>query len=186
MNRITLVTGGARSGKSTFAEQLLKEEERVLYIATAIAFDEEMKERIKKHQKSRPRCWDTFEGYKNLKEVIEQKAKAYNFVLLDCVTLWISNLLFDFFSFEEWERFDEGEFDKAEKIICQEVQAVIDMLKTTNTNIVFVTNELGFSLTPENKMGRVFRDIQGRINQLIAKNADDVFLLVCGQPLKIK
>lgn len=186
MSKITLVTGGARSGKSTFAEQLIAEEQKVLYIATAVAFDPEMKERIKKHQQSRSDYWDTYEGYKNICKVIEEKAENYNYILLDCVTLWISNLLFDLLGFEEWDKLAENEFDRAEKILAEEVQAVLEQIKNTEAGIIFVTNEVGFSLAPENKMGRVFRDIQGRINQLIAKQADEVFLLVCGQPLKIK
>lgn len=206
MGKIILVTGGARSGKSTFAEKLAGSTgDKVLYIATSIPFDDEMKDRVKRHRERRPANWSTFEGYKNLKQVFHLKDQSFEVILLDCVTIMITNLLFELAGFHDSA---QGEFnidelrdeaiESIEKEILKEVKEFIDEAKlklkdeTKSENeekskdVILVTNEVGFGIVPDNKLGRIFRDIAGRINQYIASRAEEVYLVVCGLPLKIK
>lgn len=187
MAHIILVTGGARSGKSNFAEKYVKVlEGKTLYIATAIAFDEEMKDRIKKHQSVRPANWDTYEGFENLDQIIQDKGNEYNRLMLDCVTLWVTNLFFKYVKTEDYDSLTMEAINEIERKILNEVNQFVGRLKETAIEAVLVTNELGSSLVPENKLGRIFRDIQGRINQQLGHACDEVYLVVCGQPLKIK
>ncbi|PKM52075.1 MAG: bifunctional adenosylcobinamide kinase/adenosylcobinamide-phosphate guanylyltransferase [Firmicutes bacterium HGW-Firmicutes-7] len=187
MAHIILVTGGSRSGKSSFAEKYLKEiDGKTLYIATAIAFDEEMKDRVLKHQSMRPETWDTYEGYKQLDQVIADDGAQYACLLLDCVTLWVTNLMFEYLETNDYDTLTQAEIGGVEKKIIYEVERMIEQLRRSNLHVVLVTNEVGSSLVPENKLGRIFRDIQGRINQLLGNASDEVYFVVCGQSMKIK
>lgn len=177
---ITLVTGGARSGKSTFAESLYKDDEDVVYIATAKVEDDEMKERVKHHQNSRPKEWRTYEGNYNLSNGIENE-KNY---LLDCITVLTSNIMYDISKDEEIIDFEIQK--KIEDKVVFEVEGLIDEIRKNNYNLIMVTNEVGDSIVPSNHISRAFRDIQGRINQRIAAIADQVYLVCCGIPVKIK
>lgn len=184
---LVLVTGGARSGKSSFAEEImLKLEGQKLYIATAIPFDEEMKERIQKHQSSRPADWETYEGYKNLDLVIKDKVPKVQGILLDCVTLWLTNLLFDYAGATDLDALDQDAICHLEQQILLELQKFLDEVKKTEATVVLVTNEIGMGIVPENKLSRIFRDLQGRMNQLLGKASDEVYLVVCGIPMAIK
>ena len=182
MSRITLVTGGSRSGKSSFAENLLKNTDDVLYIATAIVTDVEMRNRIKKHIDSRNSKWTTYEGFSNLDEAIEQY--TMDNIMLDCVTIMTTNLMFqkeidfDNISMEEVE-------ELLEKIKIQFAKLILKV-RETKKNLVMVTNEVGLGIVPENKLSRVFRDIAGYVNQYIASLSDEVYLVSCGLPLKLK
>lgn len=176
-----LVTGGARSGKSSFGEGLLCEMDKVLYIATSIPFDEEMKERVKIHRESRKSDWDTLECYKDFNNNLLNKVNDYNGIILDCITIMVSNIIL-----EECKDYTNDEFNLAEKKVINEVKSLIAILKKFNGKVVLVTNEVGFSVVPENKLARYFRDIAGRVNQLIAKECSDVYLVVASIPLKIK
>ncbi|WP_238882208.1 bifunctional adenosylcobinamide kinase/adenosylcobinamide-phosphate guanylyltransferase [Clostridium sp. YIM B02551] len=182
-----LVTGGARSGKSSFGEALLKDKEKVLYIATSIPLDGEMKKRIQKHRSSRNPNWDTLEAYEDIATKIKD---AYDGIILDCITVMITNLLFmNMESFEE-EDIIKVDYSKKEEDILKEVSFMIKEFKNIEDNygteIIIVTNEVGAGLVPEHKLGREFRDIAGRVNQYIAKEADKVFLVISGIPVKIK
>jgi len=186
MAKIILITGGARSGKSTYAEKLAKEEnKKVLYVATSIPFDEEMKERVKKHRERRPANWDTFECYKDLKSIFVNPNLDFEVVLLDCITIMVTNLLFEKTG-ENIERFSEDELNKIECEILKEVADFLDAAEETTKTIILVTNEVGFGIVPEYKLARVFRDIAGRVNQYIAKRAKEVSLVVCGIQVKVK
>lgn len=177
---IRLITGGARSGKSTFAENLYKDEEDVVYIATSRVTDEEMKERVKLHKSSRPESWRTFEGDLNLKEAIGTE-KNY---LLDCITVLTSNIMFDMSNNVEYIDYKlQGEIE--DKVIF-EIESLIQNITNKGYNLVMVTNEVGDSIVPEHHVSRVFRDIQGRINQKIAALSDELYLVCCGVPVKIK
>lgn len=179
-----LVTGGARSGKSTFAEEYAKKSgENVLYIATAIAFDEEMKERIRLHQRTRPKYWETYEGYINLYDVIEKKAEKFDCILFDCITILVTNLMF---YYSDNREIDNADFKIIETEILSEIDKIMEVCKKIKCETIFVSNEVGMGIVPENKLSRQFRDIAGRVNQRIAKNAEQVFLLVSGIPMKIK
>jgi adenosylcobinamide kinase/adenosylcobinamide-phosphate guanylyltransferase len=184
---LILVTGGARSGKSTYAEGILHGiEGEKLYIATAIAFDDEMKDRILKHQLSRPDTWETVEGFKNLDGVLAEKGPKFKAVLLDCVTLWLTNLLFDFAGSVDMEDLNQKENHEIEEKILQEILRFADIARTIEATVVLVTNEIGMGIVPNNKLSRVFQDVQGRINQALGRVSDEVYFLVCGLPLKIK
>ena len=163
---VTLVLGGARSGKSRFAESLSSGKK--YYIATAQAFDDEMKLRIAAHQKQRGHGWITHEAPLDLVTKLAEIDDAQNFILLDCLTLWLSNLLL------------------AEADCSEMVFDLIEHLKSAKANIVIVSNEVGLGIVPDNKLGRAFRDIQGIANQSVAAVADHVVFIAAGLPLVLK
>ncbi|MBZ9687169.1 bifunctional adenosylcobinamide kinase/adenosylcobinamide-phosphate guanylyltransferase [Clostridium estertheticum] len=186
MKNIVLITGGARSGKSTYAEKLAKEEKgEVLYIATSIPFDDEMKDRVKKHKQRRPANWRTFEGYKNLKQVFYNEDMHFDTILLDCITIMVTNLMFDSAG-DNFDDLNNEEIDTMESEILLEVSDFISEVEKSAKTTIIVTNEIGSGIVPEYKMARVFRDIAGRVNQYIASRAQEVHLVVCGIPIKIK
>jgi len=182
MSKITLVTGGSRSGKSTFAESRFEGRDDVLYIATAIVTDKEMENRIQRHIEDRNSNWDTYEGFKNLHNAIKSTEKK--FVLLDCVTIMMTNLLF------EMERdFDNMPMEDVDGIlenIKHEFKLLIDSCREYDKELVMVTNEVGSGIVPEYKISRIFRDIAGRVNQHLAQKADEVYMTVSGIPIRIK
>ncbi len=182
---INLVTGGARSGKSSYAENLVASYgDNICYIATAIAFDEGMKDRIKKHQAQRPSDWVTHEAYKNLADFVRLNYLKYDAFILDCVTIMVSNLMFDYsYDFDAVTR---EEMNTLEAQIIAEFNALLTTIQSSEANFVFVTNELGSGIVPADKMTRYFRDAAGRVNQLIGNFADTVSLIVCGQELRVK
>ncbi|AYF54855.1 bifunctional adenosylcobinamide kinase/adenosylcobinamide-phosphate guanylyltransferase [Clostridium botulinum C] len=186
MGKIILVTGGARSGKSNYAENIAKDiEGKILYIATSIPFDDEMKHRVEKHKESRPEVWDTYEGYKDLDIVVREKNSLYDGMLLDCVTIMTSNFMFDYIGDKIGEA-DNITLDKVEKKIITNFEKLLNEVNKGNSTMILVTNELGYGIVPENKLARVYRDIIGRINQYIASRASEVYLVVCGIPMKVK
>lgn len=182
MSKIILVTGGARSGKSTFAENLLKDEEDVLYIATSIITDEEMEDRVKKHRERRSSNWETHEGYLDLHKALEKSHKEY--VLLDCVTIMTTNIMFS--EDKDLEQVSMEEIDDITIKIKNEFTKFINKGRELNKTIVMVTNEVGWGVVPPTKLGRIFRDIAGFVNQYIGSLSDEIYLVCCGQPLKIK
>lgn len=177
---IRLVTGGARSGKSTFAENIYKNKEDVVYIATSKIWDEEMRERVKLHQKSRPDLWRTYEGnYKLIESIGDERH-----YLLDCITVLTSNIMFDISKDNEYIDYELQ--NKIEETILKEIGNLIDEIRKKDYDLVLVTNEVGYSIVPEHHISRVFRDIQGRINQRVAALSDEVYLVSCGLPVKLK
>ncbi|MCB2339534.1 bifunctional adenosylcobinamide kinase/adenosylcobinamide-phosphate guanylyltransferase [Clostridium estertheticum] len=182
MNKIILVTGGSRSGKSTFAENIFKDTDDVLYIATAIVTDEEMGDRIRKHIDSRNSRWTTYEGFYDLDKAVE-KYDISN-ILLDCVTIMITNLMFK--EKIDFDKISMGKIDELLDDIKTQFEKLILKARVANINLVMVTNEVGSGLVPENKLSRVFRDIAGFVNQYIASQSDEVYLVSCGLPLKLK
>ena len=177
---IVLVTGGARSGKSTFAESLYKDKDHVVYIATAKVYDDEMEKRVQLHQKSRPEIWRTYEGNYDLTGSLGDEENY----LLDCITVLTSNIMFDIS--KDMEKISYEIQNQIEEKVLEEIKALIDEVKRKDYNLTLVTNEVGSSIVPEHHISRVFRDIQGRVNQRIAALADQVYLVVCGIPVKIK
>ncbi|SHK53464.1 adenosylcobinamide kinase /adenosylcobinamide-phosphate guanylyltransferase [Clostridium cavendishii DSM 21758] len=176
-----LVTGGARSGKSSFGESLLKDKDNVLYIATSIPFDDEMKSRVKKHQEDRPSSWDTLEEYKDLGAKISKRDKKYDGIILECITIMISNLMLENFDEER-----EIDYVTLEKDIMKEMKSLVEELKKVNSKVVLITNEVGAGIVPENRLAREFRDIAGRVNQYLARESEEVYLVVSGIGVKIK
>lgn len=185
MGKIILVTGGARSGKSTFAEAYLKDKDPVLYVATAIAYDEEMQWRILHHQKSRSRQWETLEAFAHILEKLKQKNTSYGGILLDCITVMLTNLLFLKEDLQE-DRYDVAFWTTFEEDMNKELRQLLVYFRGLSGDTVLVTNEIGCGLVPETPFSRAFRDVAGRINQLLAKEADEVYLLVSGLSLQLK
>lgn len=187
MSRLILATGGARSGKSTFAEQYLEERfGAVSYIATAIAFDDEMKDRIAKHQAQRPAHWKTFEAYKGLDLLMPEIAKHSKACLLDCLTIMVTNRMMDAYPDIDWDHPRPEAVNALQADILKEVTLFLEAARAEDLTLVMVTNELGMGVVPEYPMARAFRDIAGRVNQLVASKADEVYLLVCGLPMTLK
>lgn len=185
-----LVTGGARSGKSKFSEEKAKElqdlyNSNVLYIASSIPFDEDMKDRIKKHKEQRPKSWYTLEAYKDF-QLLYEKEEFLNskIILLDCLTLMISNILLEYNG--DFDKIPGNEIDELEKNIITEILKLINICKDHNKELIIVSNEVGLGLVPPYRLGCIFRDISGRANQLVAKISKDVYLITAGIPLKIK
>jgi len=180
---IQLVVGGARSGKSSFAEKQFSDEEDVVYIATSRVEDEEMQDRVDHHKRSRPAGWRTFEGNYDLHEAVGEEEKY----LLDCLTVLTSNIMFDMtYESERTVPVDSGLQKRVEDRIFKEVASLIHAVEKRGYDLIIVTNEVGYSLVPEHHVGRVFRDIQGRLNQRVAEKADQVYLVSCGIPVRIK
>ncbi|MDP4182340.1 MAG: bifunctional adenosylcobinamide kinase/adenosylcobinamide-phosphate guanylyltransferase [Bacillota bacterium] len=185
MGKLTVVTGGARSGKSSFAEEIVKGiSDKVLYIATANAFDDEMKHRIKKHQEQRPQSWDTLEAYRDFDKILRSHLKDKEVVMLDCITVMITNIMFE--ECLDWNNINMIEVLKIEDSVNREINSLLEIIKDSGIPFIMVTNELGMGLVPEFPSGRAFRDIAGKANQLLAKAADEVYLCVSGIPVKIK
>ena len=166
---ITLILGGARSGKSTAAERLSRSADRVLFVATAEALDDEMKRRIRIHRRSRPAAWDTLEAPRHLVSVLQPRLAHYDVFLLDCITMWVSNLLLEM----------ENHPD-AERRIAREAQRLLDLMQGSDAAWILVSNEVGLGIVPASPLGRVYRDILGRVNQIIAARSNRVLLMVAG------
>lgn len=187
MSKIVLATGGARSGKSRFAEGYLENRfEEVAYIATAIAFDDEMKDRIKKHQAQRPSHWHTFEAYRSLGALMPEIAQKTKACLLDCLTIMVTNYMMDAHESVNWDKPSVEAINRLESEILEEIHEMIKAAREADITLVCVSNELGMGLVPEYPMSRAFRDIAGRVNQLVAKEADEVYFVVSGIPMCIK
>lgn len=182
MGKIILVTGGSRSGKSTFAEKLLEDKDDVLYIATAIVTDKEMEKRIKNHKERRNPKWGTHEGYKELDKVLKENPQKY--IMLECVGTMVTNLMFD--KNYDFDTMTQQEITELNESIKCEVEKMILAAKENNKELIIVTNEVGWSLVPEYRLGRIFSDILGHLNQLIAVLSDETYLVACGLPLKLK
>ena len=181
---IELITGGARSGKSGFAQgEAARLGGRIGYIATAQAFDEEMRARVQKHRQDRPAAWRTFEGHRDLAEFLYRNPDIDTW-LLDCVTLWITGLMFDLGG--EWVQPSPELVEGAEQLVTAQVQALLQAANKTEKHLILVTNEVGMGLVPESAFGRIFRDIAGRANLRIAARADTVYFMVSGLPMQIK
>lgn len=182
--KLILVTGGARSGKSIYAEKLAREQgEKVVYLATAAALDSEMKERIKVHQAARPSSWLTLEETLEVVEALKKVPPETEVVLMDCITFWVSNLMLEKAGSQE----PSGERVKSlEEELILEGKKLVEELGKRKWTVIVVSNELGLGVVPEFVLGRIFRDAVGKVNQMLARAADEVYFLVSGIPMKIK
>jgi adenosylcobinamide kinase / adenosylcobinamide-phosphate guanylyltransferase len=173
MAKITLCTGGVRSGKSSYALALAKRNKgKKVFIATATALDDEMKLRIKNHRKSRGKMFRTMEEPYELAATLSAIDKTASVIVIDCLTVWLGNIFY--------------KYDNNERNILRCVELFVKELKRLSADCIIVTNETGWGIVPENKMARSFRDIAGYMNQGVAAIADRVYLFVCGIPVKIK
>ncbi|MDQ7837557.1 MAG: bifunctional adenosylcobinamide kinase/adenosylcobinamide-phosphate guanylyltransferase [Thermodesulfobacteriota bacterium] len=172
MKKTILVTGGCRSGKSRFAlDYANRHFTSRLYLATGQALDEEMKERIRNHRKDRGQAWRTVEEPMNIARAIDQEAATAGIILIDCITMWVSNMLFQ---------------NMPEEEIMHSVGALAEKIHKPLCSFILVTNEVGAGIVPENRLARRFRDLSGMVNQKLAACADEVYWLVAGIPIKIK
>ena len=174
-----MITGGARSGKSSYAQTLAeKSAEKVLFVATAEARDDEMRQRIEAHKANRPFSWTTLETPTDVGKNIRENVKKNKVVLLDCITLLV-NAIFNKFG----ENLDEKEIEEA---VIKEIDELIDCMKNLESDFIIVTNEVGLGLVPANEAGRFYRDILGKANSMLAAACDEVYLMVSGLPVKVK
>ena len=179
MGKIVLVTGGARSGKSTFAESLaLQTGARVGYIATAEIWDQEMSDRVDLHRKRRPVEWVTYEAPLGADTVVKGAAGEVDLLLFDCLTVYTSNQLLSLSDTEPFQQRCEAVLNSAGQLI--------EAAQAFPGTVIFVTNEVGDGIVPENKLAREFRDLAGLVNQRFAAAADEVYWVVCGLPVEIK
>lgn len=196
MSQFTLITGGARSGKSTFAELLAAQAKRpVIYIATAQIWDGEMALRVKKHQEQRPSTWRLIEEPLNICDTLTQLKDEEVVILLDCVTLWLTNMLLAGQA-EQSGLTDQASpsesqtschiYNNLEPQILAKVQEVAQLAQEIKPKVIFVTNEVGQGIVPENPMARAYRDLAGRSNQILARKAEHVYMVVAGYPLDLK
>jgi adenosylcobinamide kinase / adenosylcobinamide-phosphate guanylyltransferase len=183
MKKVILLLGGARSGKSYYAqEEARKSGARVLFVATAEAGDEDMRLRIEKHKQSRPADWRTLEATGDIGRRIEEKIRDEQIVIIDCITLLVNNIFC---------RYDEQQFEKMEdavleKQVLAEINVLVEGLQNIDASFYIISNEVGLGIVPDNRMGRLYRDILGRANQILARNSDEVYLMVAGIPLRVK
>ncbi len=184
MSKVIMITGGSRSGKSVLAEKKAAEygKRSVLYIATAIATDEDMKERIRIHQERRDSEWGTYEGYRDLGDVIRETEK--NTILLDCVTVLITNILFE--EERDFDTISKEEIAGIEADVMKELGNIIKGARDGNKTLILVTNELGMSMVSSYRLGRIFTDMAGKANQLIASLSEEVYLSISGIPLRLR
>lgn len=178
MAKIILITGGTRSGKSSYALQIA---EKLLpphcFIATCRVSDSEMAERVRKHQIERGKTiWTTVEEPLGLRSVFG-KYPNYSLYLIDCLTLWVSNLM---------EACNDADRLCDEEFILHEIDRLLDRLVSVEGTVIFVTNEVGMGIVPENRLARRYRDLVGLCNQTVASHADEVILVSCGLPLYLK
>ncbi len=168
-----LVLGGCRSGKSSWGQELaetIAEKDRV-YIATCVPYDDEMRKRVSHHQDDRDSTWVTVEESVNIAESIVDTSRQASVILVDCLTLWVTNMLMA---------------DIAEDVIFKEVERLNAALEKTECPVILVSNEVGMGIVPENKLARQFRDIAGFVNQKVAASVQTVYFTAAGIPVKIK
>jgi adenosyl cobinamide kinase/adenosyl cobinamide phosphate guanylyltransferase/sugar phosphate isomerase/epimerase len=178
--RSTFILGGARSGKSSYAQRLAQQYSgKVLYVATATAGDEEMKIRIENHRAERPSEWRTLEAHLNVGQAIEQELRHHpaDIVLLDCMTLLATNVILQLPE-------DVSEKD-ASKALAREVDALVSCMGKTSAHWIIVSNEVGLGLVPPYPLGRTYRDALGRANQKLAEHADQTILMLAGLPINL-
>ncbi len=198
--RVTLVLGGARSGKSWFSEELAakRAENSILYVATLEPFDDEMKERVKSHQASRPTSWRTLEAPYKLTVAIKETLGAEQIVLVDCLTLWSTNRLLQISPYEgypgglteeepaQFQEATESDYAALEQNLTSELVELINWLREQGRGLILVSNEVGMGLVPPYPLGRVYRDMLGRLNQRAAELADEVIFCAAGIPVELK
>lgn len=171
MGKITFILGGARSGKSTYAVMLAKKYKNVAFIATCQPLDAEMALRIKCHRESRPKGWNTFEETKNPGALLSKISDSFDCIVVDCLTLLVSNLVLS---------------GHTELRVLAKIKSMLSIINKKKVSVILISNEVGLGIVPQNKLGRDFRDIAGKANQLVAQKADDVFFIVAGIAMHIK
>lgn len=183
MKRTILLTGGARSGKSQHAQDLASTSgKKVLFVATAEAGDDEMRQRILAHQQSRPPEWGTLEAPSNVATAIMKSAGGTELIIVDCITMLVNNV------FGKYADYTSGKVDaaKIEKEVTREIDDLAACFDRLDADFIVVTNEVGLGLVPANPIDRMYRDLLGKANRILAGHADEVYLMVSGLPLRVK
>ena len=182
-SQIILCSGGARSGKSEFAERLaLAIKGQKAYVATGQAFDEEMLDRIKKHQERRGKIWNNFEVPLHLADEWENISQSADVILIDCLTMFTTNHMMAYGSIRGQE-----DANRLEQTILSELDILLDSIQSCEgKTVIFVTNEIGLGIVPDNKLARYFRDIAGRVNRAVASVADKLYLTISGVTIELK
>ena len=182
MKQSILIIGGARSGKSRFAVRLAQKlGGPVLFVATATPSDQEMAQRIEQHQKERPSIWQTLEATTHIGSQIEQKIGDAQVVLVDCITLLVSNI-FSKYSDQVLEQIKDSFLEQE---LIAELGELTECMGKVKAIFIIVSNEVGCGLVPTSRVGRLYRDFLGRANQILAQHADEVYLMVAGLPTRI-
>jgi len=182
MGKLTFILGGARSGKSAYAETLAAQQAgQVLYIATAQALDEEMQARIEAHRQKRPGGWQTLELASNVGGYLLAQPQTADLILLDCVTLLVSNLVL-----QAAPDLDHPDESSATKVVEAEIAKLLEAIRSIPAHWVVVSNEVGQGLVPPYPVGRLYRDVLGWANQRLAQAADGVIFMVAGLPTVLK
>ncbi|MFN3491784.1 MAG: bifunctional adenosylcobinamide kinase/adenosylcobinamide-phosphate guanylyltransferase [Anaerolineales bacterium] len=181
MTKLTFILGGARSGKSSYAQKLAEDSGKVVrFIATAQAYDDDMKARIQKHREDRPAEWQTLEIPKDISAYLIQNPQQTEMYLLDCITLLANNV---FMQFIEDDAVHES---KAKPALEHEMDELLKYIREHDEEWIIISNEVGLGLVPPYQMGRVYRDLLGWANQRLAKEAASVLFMVAGIPMKVK
>ena len=177
--KITLITGGARSGKSRLAQEMAgKAGGPVLFVATAEAGDEEMKRRIEAHRKNRPAGWTTLEVTTDIGRAISANTGMATTIIIDCITLLINNI------FQQYRGTTDA--SALEKAVEAEINGLIECMERSSARFIIVTNEVGLGIVPADETSRLYRDLLGKANQMLAEHADEVILMVAGLPVTLK
>ena len=182
-SQIILCSGGARSGKSEFAERLaLSTEGRKAYVATGQAFDEEMVDRIKKHQERRGPIWTNFEVPLYLAKERQNISQSADVILIDCLTMFTTNHMMAHGSIQ-----GQQDANDLEEAVLSELESLLSLIASSDgKTVIFVTNEIGLGIVPDNKLARYFRDIAGRVNRTVATVADKLYLTISGVTIELK
>lgn len=184
--KLILVLGGARSGKSRFALELAAQQgQRVVFVATAMPTDPEMAARIEAHRRARPGHWETVEAREGIADILRAKGQADTVVLLDCLTLMLSNLLLGAEGSSYTRGAQSADAGLLEKTL-EEVQRVAEAARSVAAAVIIVANEVGAGVVPPTALGRAFRDLAGRANQIAAACADEVYVMHAGIAARIK
>jgi adenosylcobinamide kinase/adenosylcobinamide-phosphate guanylyltransferase len=174
-----LITGGARSGKSRLATELAaKAGGKVLFVATAEAGDDEMERRIKAHRKARPKDWATLEATTHIGSRIAANIGGAKTVIIDCITLLVSNIF--------GEQGGKAGAAAVEKAVTAEINGLLECIKKTQADFIIVTNEVGLGIIPGDRVSRLYRDLLGKVNQMLAEHVDKVYFMVAGIPMVVK
>jgi adenosylcobinamide kinase/adenosylcobinamide-phosphate guanylyltransferase len=186
MGKLILILGGARSGKSTYAQKLAGEittgSSRVAYVATGVACDDEMRSRVEQHRRSRPSEWATIEAPTEVAQVVKRAGEEYAVMIVDCLTTLMTNWLAERGPLEE----PTESMVELEEAILGRVEDLVRAAEGAKATVILVSNEVGLGVVPSFKAGRVFRDLAGLANQVIAREADEVYMMWAGISQKIK
>lgn len=188
MSTVTLILGGARSGKSAWAEQLASQSDQdVVFLATATPGDAEMARRIAAHRVVRPPTWRTIESPIELGSAVREHAHPGDLVLIDCLTLWVSNVVLarigtsgdpDAMSGQEWQAIEAN--------LRAGAEGLIDTARSIDVSLILVSNEVGMGIVPAYPLGRHYRDLLGQVNRAVASQADSVILMIAGLPVDLR